>query len=225
MGRKFWLRVAGGALVVFLLGFALFTGARAAKQEAGHAIAEVASSLGGEVPAMLAGLKDSVTVSLNGERLGRLQHLTVERPVEGKLPEVRALLRLDDLGRLRELASCSLTPANGRDLHQFRCAAAGETGLDQLGTVDIQGEDLELPLLVSDSLAAELRKGGPIHASLDLTENVRALVKVGDHKVVDIKADSNGARIVVNDEKGNKVVRMQADSTGFSLTVDSARPR
>lgn len=225
MGRKFWLRVGGGALVVFLLGFVLFTGARAAKQEAGHAIAEVASSLGGEVPAMLAGLRDSVAISLDGERLGRLRHLTVERPVAGELPTVRALLRLDDLNRLRDLSSCRLTPANGRDLHAFRCAGKDEPGLDQLGTVDIQGEDLELPLLVSDSLAADLRQGGPVHVSVDLTQDVKALVKVGDNKLVEIKADSNGARIVVNDEKGNKLVRMKADSTGFSLTVDSAPPR
>lgn len=223
MGRKFWLRVAGGALVIFLIGFGLYTGARAAKREAASAITEFATEYGGKIPAALAGLKDSVAITLNGERLGRLRHLTLERSVSGELPELLALVELQDAGKAAQLASCNLTPVSSKDLHKFRCAAAGETGLEQVGLVTFKEQGIERPLMVNDSLAAELRKGEPYHVNLDLTEDVTASVRTADDGLVDIKADSHGARIVVNDQKGGKIVRIQADSTGVSVKVDSTR--
>lgn len=227
MGRKFWLRVAGGALVIFLVGFTIFSVARAAKNEATAAIAEIATEFGGKVPAVLAGMRDSLSLSLDGQPLGRLRHLSIQRPVAGELPTLAALVKLNDPSQAPRLRSCDLVPASGKDLHQFRCATAGEAGLEKVGVIVFLGQDLERPILVDDSMAIELRKGDPYHVDVDLTKEAETVVHAGNgsDKLVEIKADSHGARIVVNDKQGNKVVRMKADSTGFSLSVDSARAK
>lgn len=225
MGRTFWLRVSAGALAIFVVGFALFAAGRAAKNEASAAIAEIAGELGGQVPAVLAGMRDSLALSLDGRSLGRLRHLTIERPVAGELPSIAAFVALDDASQAARLASCDLVPVSGKDLHQFRCASADEAGLEKVGVITFQDQDLSRPLLVFDSLAAELRKGESYHVDVDLTQGSEAVIHAGNghEQLVELKADSHGARIVVNDKQGRKVVRMKADSTGFSLSVDSAR--
>lgn len=227
MGRKFWLRVAGGAFFIFLIGFALFSAGRMAKNEAGAAIAQFATELGGKVPAVLAGMRDSLTLSLDGQRLGQLRHLKIERQVQGELPQLAALVQLDQGVESRRVATCDFVPVSGKDLHKFRCAAAGEGGLEKVGTIRFEGPGLMRPLLVSDSMAAELRKGDPYHVDVDLTKETETVVRAGkgSDQLVQIKADSHGAHIVVNDKQGKKVVRMKADSTGFSLSVDSARAK
>jgi hypothetical protein len=225
MGRKFWLRVAAGALAIFVIGFAFFTAARSAKNKAKEAIAEFKTELGGTLPAVLAGMRDSVSITLDGALLGRLRHLTVERPVAGELPNLTAMVELDHPSHVARLKACDLVPESGKDLHRFRCATAEEPGLERVGTVIFLGQDLTRPIRVHDSLAAELRKGEPYNVDVDLTQDVDATVQTGDGEVVRIKADSTGAHILVNDKQGRKVVRMKADSTGFSLSVDSAGGR
>ena len=221
MGRKFWLRVAGGAVAIFVIGLAFFTAARSAKGKAQEAIAEFKTELGGQVPAILAGMRDSLSLSLDGTPLGRLRRLTIERPVAGELPSLAALVLLDDASQARRLQACDLVPESGKDLHRFRCATADEPGLQQVGVIEFLDQDLKRPLRVNDSMAAELRKGEPYNVDVDLSEDLDAVVSTSDKHIVRIKADSTGAHIVVNDKHGRKVVRMKADSTGFSLNVDS----
>jgi hypothetical protein len=221
MGRKFWLRVAGGAVAIFVIGLAFFTAARSAKTKAKEAIAEFKTELGGQIPAVLAGMRDSISLSLDGAPLGRLRRLTIERPVAGELPSLAALVQLEDASLATRLEACDLVPESGKDLHRFRCAAADEPGLQQVGVIEFLDQDLRRPLRVNDSLAAELRQGEPYNVDVDLTTDVDAVVSTSDKHIVRIKADSTGAHIVVNDKHGRKVVRMKADSTGFSLNVDS----
>jgi hypothetical protein len=222
MGRNFWVRVGGGALAIFLVGLALFTAARTAKAKASEAFTDIAGELGGTVPAALARLRDSVAISLDGAPLGRLQHLTIERAGTGEMPALLALVRLQDVGQLERLRSCDLVASSEKDLHRLRCRSEGEAGLEPIGAVAFVDQKLERPFLVADSLAAELRRGEPFHLDVDLSKDVDAQLRTGDHEVVKIKADSTGAHLVVSDHKGRKVVRMKADSTGFSLSVDSA---
>lgn len=225
MGRSFWLRVGGGALAIFVLGFALYAGARQAKRSAAQALTEISSELGGQVPAMLASLRDSVHVALDGRPLGSLRRISVHRADPNGLPELVALVALDSPGFERRLAECDLTPEQGKDLHRLRCVTAGEPGLQKVGVVRFDRGRLTRTLWVTDSMAAELSQGEPFNVEVDLTDDVQATVHAGGNKILQLKADSSGAHLVVNDREGRKVVRMHADSTGFSLTVDSARAR
>ncbi len=221
--RAYWLRVALGALGVFVIGMMFVTGLRATKNKATAAIAELKTGLGGEASRMmLAGLKDSLAFKLDGQRLGALRRLKIDKAEAHTVPSVSAVVALDpgvDAARVRH---CDIVPLSQDQMADFRCADSAESGLETVGAVTFEGAGFNRPLRLQPEMVEKLRKGDAFHLNADLTGPVDATVRKGDRDIVRIKADSTGARIRVTGKDGRELVNLKADSTGFSLVVDSA---
>jgi hypothetical protein len=225
--RSYWLRVAAGALAVFVIGMMFVAGVRATKAKARSALtgleAELKTEHGGEIGrAALAGLKDSIAFTLNGERIGVLRRLTIDKPASDALPKISAVVALASPVDAAKLSGCDLVPESSDQLDRFRCAGRFEPNLETVGTVEFEREGLVRPLRVKPDLVEKLRKGEAFQLNADLTGPVDATVRKGEHELVRLKVDSTGAHLMVTGKDGKEIVRMKADSTGFSLVVDSA---
>ncbi len=221
--RTYWIRVALGALAVFVIGMMFVTGIRATKNKATAALAEMKTGLGGNASrAMLAGLRDSLAFKLDGVRLGSLRRIKIDKELANTVPDVTAIVALDSGVDPARVRSCDIVPLSQDEMDQFRCADSAEGGLQTVGKVTFEGAGFDRPLRLQPEMVEKLTKGDAFHLNADLTGPMEATVRKGDRDVVRIKADSNGARIRVTGKDGREIVNMRADSTGFSLVVDSA---
>jgi hypothetical protein len=169
--RNYWLKILLGALAIFAVGMIGVTLAR-------RGIAGVERVVASDQPLTIPlGL---VPFELQGERLGKLDHVTLMRKSPNEVTAVELEVQLADSLVARGLQGCRLVANmesrgdSGVDIHVgprspsvFYCA--GDTAQEDLleyGHAVLQPGDIEIPLLLSRDMVKELQhidfgKGGP----------------------------------------------------------------
>jgi hypothetical protein len=226
--RSLWTRIGLGAVGVFAVGMLGVTLFREAAAATSRAVGEVLHrTVHG---ATRAGMQQRA-FRLDGQNLGSLRQVSVQRLERGGLPEVAVDVELHDMAYMKRLAGCDLVPATGRggaDFNPeqgFRCATALEKPLMGIGTARFLPGGIVRPILVSRAHEAELRQGDPFEATADLSGQVRVTASDRGGEIVKVLADSAGASIHVRDGQGRSLVRLVADSSGAMLRVRDQQGR
>lgn len=195
--RNYWLKILFGALGVFALGMIGVTIVRGG-------IAKVHSVVEGDGPITVPlGL---VPFVLAGERLGKLDHVTLHRESPNHVSEVELAVNLGDSLLAEGLSGCRLV-ANiegddkqpgvnirvGRDSlerNAFSCLAGDSTPADfvEYGTAIFNPGDVEVPLLLPVELVTELQSLDFGHDSVAGESQAR----------IDVSADSIAAEVERN---------------------------
>jgi hypothetical protein len=139
MNRRYWTRVALGALLVFGLGLAGLAAVNRGKAEVRTLLSNAAMQL----PLQLARLD----FSLDGRKIGTVSGIDVQRTDAADPGRVKLRVALADAGDLGRLETCRLTSDDlDRFPHTsgFRCADAAEigAGLVEMGEVVFQPAEL-----------------------------------------------------------------------------------
>lgn len=172
--RNYWLKILLGALAVFMVGMIGVTLAR-------RGIAGVERVVASDQPLTIPlGL---VPFELQGERLGKLDHVTLMRKSPQEVTAVELEVNLADSLVARGLSGCRLVANmetrgdSGIDIRVgrrastvFYCAGADDDSttadLLEYGHATLQPGDIEIPLLLPRDMVKELQhldfgKGGP----------------------------------------------------------------
>jgi hypothetical protein len=112
----------------------------------------------------------------------------------------------------------------------MRCGPGDSTdGYDDFGTVTIDGTDITVPLYASIEDVSEFDSDehgqGAQNVDISADSAGRTSVRVTDgsgNDRVQIIADSGGATIEVRSPRGERVFRLDADSTGVRFNRDPA---
>jgi hypothetical protein len=218
--RSLWGKIGLGAIGVFVVGMLLLTAARQAKSAVKSALATAfANTLEG---AARADAPREMPFRLEGEQLGMIRRLAIARPSQGAIPDVNLEVELADPASSKALAHCDLVPNGNSDFsfeRGFRCGARGARGLITVGEAVFVPGDLTRRVRVEKQMEADLRRGDPFEATVEMGGDVRVVARGGDGSMVRVQADSNGATIRVNDAMGRAILRLLADSTGASFRV------
>ena len=121
-------------------------------------------------------------------------------------------------------APCDIVPVQPDDFDidkGFRCSVKEDKGLARVGAVRFEPAGKTHDILASEHTAAELAKGDPFAIDADLSGPMHVTIKGDEGELVQLRSDSQGTALVVNDENGKAVVRMKAGKDGFSITVDT----
>jgi hypothetical protein len=163
--RTYWLRILLGALAVFAIGMIGITLVRRTKDTV-TAVVTGSGPLSIPLP--------FVPFELEGNKLGRVERLVVNREAPKKVSSVDLEVKLDDSLLVQGLAGCRLAAnlesdsskggdinihANRMDERAFFFCAKNDSGLVEFGTVTLSPGDVTVPLLVPLSLATDLRAG------------------------------------------------------------------
>ena len=164
--RNYWLKILLGAAGVFVLGMIGVTIVRSG-------IAKVNSVVEGDGPITIPlGL---VPFELGGERLGKLDHVTLHRESPNHVGEVELSVDLSDSLLAQGLSGCRLVAnieGNGKqegvdirvgregvDQNAFSCLAGDSVPADlvEYGVAVFQPGDVEVPLFLPVELVTELQ--------------------------------------------------------------------
>jgi hypothetical protein len=163
--RTYWLRILLGALAVFAMGMIGITLARRTRESV-TAVVTGSGPLSIPLP--------FVPFELEGNKLGRLERLVVNREAPKKVSSVDLEVKLDDSLLVQGLAGCRLganlesDSSKSGDINfrshrledrAFFFCARSDSGLVEFGTVRLTPGDVTVPLLVPVSLAEQLRAG------------------------------------------------------------------
>lgn len=226
--RSLWTRIGLGALGVFAVGMLGVTLFREAAAATSNAVGQV---LHRTVHGATRAAMQHLAFRLDGQELGSLRQVSVQRVERGDLPEVAVEVELHEKAFMKRLAGCDLVPASGQGAADFnpeqgfRCATAREKPLIGIGTARFLPGDIVRPILVSRAHEAKLRQGDPFEATADLSGQVRVTARDRAGEIVKVFADSAGASIHVRDGQGRSLVRLVADSSGAMLRVRDKQGR
>jgi len=163
--RTYWLRILLGALAVFAVGMIGITFARRTRDTV-TAVVTGSGPLSIPLP--------FVPFELEGNKLGRLERLVVNREAPKKVSSVDLEVKLDDSLLVQGLAGCRLAAnlesdssksgdinfrAHRLEDQAFFFCAKSDSGLVEFGTVKLTPGDVTVPLLVPVSLAEQMRAG------------------------------------------------------------------
>lgn len=163
--RSYWIRILLGAVAVFSIGMVGLTLLRHGKER----VVEVVTGTGPlSIPLPF------LPFELDGNKLGSLERLVVNRDAPKKVSSLELEVKLDDSLVAHGLAGCRLaanlesdsTTTGDVNLHPQRAGkhtfffcATGDSMFEPFGTVKLMPGDVSVPLLVSHSLAETLRSG------------------------------------------------------------------
>ena len=169
--RNYWFKILVGALAIFAVGM---IGVTLARRGIAGVTRVVASDQPLTIPLSL------IPFELQGERLGKLDHVTLMRKSANEVTAVELEIRLADSLVARGLAGCRLVANmeskgdSGVDIHVgprspsvFFCAGdTAQADLLEYGHAVLQPGDVEIPLLLPRDMVKELQhidfgKGGP----------------------------------------------------------------
>lgn len=162
--RSYWMRILLGAAAIFAIGMLGITLYRRGAAKVGEVVAG-AGPLTIPLP--------FVPFELGGNRLGTLERLVVNRDAPKKVASVELQVKIDDSLVAQGLAGCRLAAnlesdsgtsgdlnvhVRRKDRPFFFCAG-DDSSLVEFGTVTLNPGEVEVPLLVPESLADQLRSG------------------------------------------------------------------
>ncbi len=228
--QRYWLRIALGAFAVFALGMTAITIYR-------NGVAKVDA---------LAGSTEPITIPLaimpfrvDGDRLGRIQEVEIRRDAPKRVSGVGLVVKMSESATADLLSTCLLTvQETAVEPHgaNFHCATPADSLADSLtafGEVRFEPGGVVRAFFLPARVVDDWREGrsefGSFHAQRPAAHSGgRAIIRVGNDSgdtVLELHADSAGARLRVRDDSGREVLQMDADSTGARLMVrgDSGR--
>jgi hypothetical protein len=164
--RSYWLRILLGAFGVFCLGMIVISIFR-------HGRSKVESVIASSEPLSIP--LPFVPFQVNGSKLGQLERLTVNRESPKKVSSIELQVKMDDSLVAKGLAGCRLAAniesdstkkhgdvnihMNRLDEKTFFFCTKQDSGYVEMGTATLTPGDIELPLLLPESLADHLRNG------------------------------------------------------------------
>jgi hypothetical protein len=227
--RNYWVKILLGALAIFAVGMIGVTLAR-------RGIAGVERVVSSDQPLTIPlGL---VPFELQGERLGKLDHVTLFRKSPQEVTAVELEVNLADSLVARGLAGCRLVANmetrgdSGIDIRVgphastvFYCAGADDSttaDLLEYGHATLQPGDVEIPLLLTRDVVKELQhldfgKGGPPQATAEQADSIESATQA--------RADSIEAAVQRALQRSGDARRRSLDSikTGARRLGDSLR--
>jgi len=168
--RSYWLRILMGAFAIFVIGM---IGVALVRRGRSRVESVIASSEPLSIPLPF------VPFQLNGSKLGTIERLTINRDAPKKVSSIELQVKMEDSLVAKGLAGCRLaaniendSSKSGRHrdvdvnvhlnrLHErtFFFCTKSDSGFEELGSATLIPGDVELPLLVPESLAEQLRSG------------------------------------------------------------------
>lgn len=232
--NRYWVRIALGVVLVFVIGTVAMAAVRRGKAEVRHLLGTVGSRL----PLQLARLK----FRFEGRDLGRVSGIDIQRTAPGDPGRVTVRVSLTDADAIEALRNCSLTIDDVAHMNErtgFRCAAPAELGagdLTETGKIIFEPGTVTRPLFLLEHDLDRWRRSDI--RSLDASMNTNARGGVQAQGSFDIRshdgpekgsftlqADSQGAVISVKDDAGRTLVDFRADQGGVNLNVRDSRGR
>src|SRR6476469_4439614 len=177
--RSYWLRILMGAFAVFVIGMLGVALVR-------HGRSRVESVIASSEP--LSFPLPFLPFQLNGSKLGTMERLTVNRDAPKKVSSIELQVKVDDSLVAKGLAGCRLAAniesdsskpgdvnlhVNRLNERTFFFCASNDSGFEELGSATLTPGDIELPLLLPEKLAEQLRKGD-WHSDADTTDALQA---------------------------------------------------
>ncbi|HEY8106685.1 MAG TPA: hypothetical protein VIE46_11315 [Gemmatimonadales bacterium] len=243
--QRYWVRIALGAVAVFVVGMTLIVLVRHGLRRA-ETLAQSSRPIG--IPLAL------LPFRLDGDQLGSVRRLELLRSAPKKVTGFRLVVRLQDSSTIDEVQGCTITvrePVAFGGRAGFTCTSPTDSAADHLepiGEIVIEPGGVVRAILAPraqaeewratfyDTVAAQAELAGL--KAQRLADSSAAAVTIradSTHAIIDIRgdsakplvqlqADSHGAVLRVHNKAGKEILRMHADSTGASLTVspDSA---
>jgi hypothetical protein len=222
MTLKYWMKIVLGMLVIFAIGALVWRGINSGR-------AFVNSDRAIDIPMLGASFK------LGGERLGKMQHLRIERSSPRRVSGVNLSVTLDSSVQVSRFDGCTLAIIDAKTFDKnttFVCAAPADQARLQLvpfGTVTIRsGSDstVDLVLMVPQAVATDLQQSltgahGPNDTgNVDINGDSGSFhVRINGKDIVSIMGDSAGGSIKVFDGKGRAIVDIAGDSNGGHVMV------
>ncbi len=239
--RSYWMRIVLGALAVFSIGMVGVTLLRHGR----HRVEEVVTGTG-----PLSFPLPFVPFQLDGNRLGRVERMVINRDAPKKVSSVDLEVKLDDSLVAQGLAGCRLaanlesdSTAGDVNVHvgpkgerAFFFCATSDSALVPFGTVTLNPGDVTVPLLVPETLAQTLRSGkwdGGGDSSDVLAEHAESLADAAEARADSVteSLDRRGAVVqLVRSRLGDSLRaagKLRADSLHRTLgrMADSLRAR
>lgn len=162
--RNYWIRIAFGALVIFVVGMVGLTLAR-------RGIGGVRGVVHGSGPITLP--IAFVPFKLDGQKLGTINRIKVYRSAPDKVKSVDVSIRLADSVSPHRLADCILVAEGFEKFNSqttIRCAAAADTAdedLADIGQITLTPGDRSFRLLMPRDAIRELTDSDTLSAGED----------------------------------------------------------
>jgi hypothetical protein len=224
--RSYWIRILLGAFAIFCVGMVGVTMVRHTKDK----VAAVVTGTGPlSIPLPFAPFQ------LDGNKLGRVERLVVNRDAPKKVSSVDLQVKLDDSLVAQGLAGCRLAAnvesdsSKPRDVNlhvnrlndrNFFFCARNDSGFVEFGSVHLTPGDVTVPLLIPESLADRL-KSGDWGDEEDQADSADVLAERADSIAnrAEEMADSIAA---VHEQKAEKIRAIQS-RLGDSLRAEGKR--
>ena len=164
--RGYWLKIIGGMLVVFVVGFGIVSAARKGKAMV-HNVAsdeDLTISLGSLIP-----------FRIDGQELGRLRSITLLRTPERKVRGVNLGIRVSDSASMERMKACRVTvrdPEHIDPSSAFMCLSS-DSGFAEFGEVRVtlrRDDDSYThvsPFLLPAATVERMRAGGEAPLRID----------------------------------------------------------
>jgi hypothetical protein len=224
--QRYWLRIALGALAVFVLGMtaiSIYRNGRAKVEE-------------------LANSADPITIPLailpfqvDGDRMGRIEQVQIRRDAPKRVSGVGLVVKMNDSVTSENLPdTCRLTVHDTPTDHRspsFHCASPADSLADSLtvfGDVRFEPGGVVRAFFLPARLVNEWREGHSDLVRFDeqrrfaAESQSRTLIKIDNDSgdtVFELHADSGGARLRIRDDAGREVFKLDADSAGARMMV------
>jgi hypothetical protein len=227
--KRYWIRIALGALLIFGCGLVGLAAVRKGKAEVRNFLAPTARRL----PLSFA----NIGFRLDGRHIGELTGLDIARNGPADIGKVTGHVELSSTDGLDALGNCSLTLENTRHLNthsSFSCAAAADLengNLVKVGEFIFQPGKLVRPFYLPSDVVADWRRSEVQQLEASLARDGHGGVRAnGSFGVLDrehgpqtgtfeLRADSQGAVFSVRDADNQPLVDFSATHGGLNLNV------
>ncbi|HET8649551.1 MAG TPA: hypothetical protein VFL95_05900 [Gemmatimonadales bacterium] len=223
--NRLWIKIALGAVVVFVIGMAGVTLVRRGTSAVKQTVAGFTAL--GVIPHELGALQ------VDGVPVGTVNELRIAPPKgQPDLRYMRVNLVMND-SALDQLAQCKALSGSLDSLFQndresdLHCLSDGsEPGYAQFGELVSASDSVRRPLFAPAAQVEKLTRKASERGAQEIV--IRADSQTGGahisvtgidgRKLVEIDADSShGARIMIRDQNGKPVFQLNADSAGVSI--------
>ena len=227
--RRYWTRIALGALLVFGLGLAGLAAVRKGTAEVRSFLATTATKL----PLRFA----NIGFRLGGRRIGELTELKVVKRDAGDLGRLTGLVEITEPEAIEELADCSLTLERTGHLDEnssFFCAEDHDLtsgSLIEVGEFEFRPGKLRRPLYLPQdaitewrrseiqSLDARIARDGKGGVQASGMFGIQSRERGSQRGSFDLHADSQGAILSVRDALNRSLLDFKATRAGLHLNI------